>query len=222
MRRYKRFLADVETQEGEVITVHCANPGSMKGCSTPGALVRCSTSNNPKRKLRHTLEMIRVGRSWVGLQPLHANRIASLALSAGAIPGLAGYGEVKGEVAVAAGTRLDFLLADHPGDRRSCFVEVKSVTLEEEGVARFPDAVTTRGRRHLETLARLRHEGHRSVLLYIVQRVDCQRVAPADEIDPDYGRTLREVVSKGVEVIAVQARVSVRGICLEERMPVVL
>ncbi len=222
VRRYKRFLADVETTDGRVITVHCANPGSMKGCSTPGAMIRCSTSQNPKRKLRHTLEMIRVGRSWVGLQPLHANRLASLALNAGSIPSLAGYREVASEVAVGGGTRLDFRLDDHREDPRACYVEVKSVTLEEERVARFPDAVTTRGRRHLEALSRLHAEGHRGVLLYIVQRVDCDRVEPADQIDPEYGATLRKVAGRGVEVVAVQARVSARGIRLEGELPVVL
>jgi sugar fermentation stimulation protein A len=222
VRRYKRFLADVEMPDGEVITVHCADPGRMKGCSTPGASVRCSTSDNPKRKLRHSLEMIRVGRSWVGLQPLHAKRHASMALEANAIRGLTGYREVKSEVAVGQGTRLDFRIDHHARDARACFVEVKSVTLAEDGVARFPDAVTTRGRRHLETLARLHDEGHRGVLLYIVQRVDCSRVEPADAIDPDYARTLRDVVARGVEVIAVQARVGVRGISLEGRLPVVL
>ena len=222
VRRYKRFLADVETPDGRVHTVHCPNPGSMKGCSTPGAMVRCSSSDNPKRKLRHTLEMIRVGRSWVGLQPLHANRIAAMALRAGAIPGFEGYREVKPEVAVGGGSRLDFRLDDHPRRRGEAYVEVKSVTLAEAGVARFPDAVTTRGRRHLETLARLRDEGARSALLYIVQRVDCGSVEPADDIDPEYGAALREAAARGVEVVAMQARVQARGIRLEGSLPVVL
>jgi len=143
-------------------------------------------------------------------EPSHARHahVEQEAARLAAVGGQEGFG-------VGEGTRLDFCLDDHPKDARSCFVEVKSVTMEDEGVARFPDAVTTRGRRHLETLARLHAEGHRSVLLYIVQRVDCDRVAPADEIDPEYSRTLREVVARGVEVIAVQARVSARSIRLE-------
>jgi len=173
VRRYKRFLADVETPNGEVITVHCPNPGSMTGCSRPGAAVRCSTNSNPKRKLRHTLEMIRVGRSWVGLQPLHANRIAKLALEAGAIAPLRGYSEIVPEVPVPGGSRLDFRLGGHSHDSRPAFVEVKSVTMEEGRVARFPDAVTSRGKRHMETLANLARDGARAVVLFVVQRVDC-------------------------------------------------
>ncbi len=222
IRRYKRFLADVETRDGEVVTVHCANPGSMTGCSTPGAAVRCSFSSNPKRKLRHTLEMIRVGRSWVGIQPLRANQLAALALEAGAIPTLSHYREVRPEVAVGQGSRLDFRLEGNPRDPRPAFVEVKSVTLAEQAVARFPDAVTIRGRRHMEALARLHEDGARCVLLFIVQRVDCDRVEPADAIDPAYGRALRDAVSRGVEVVAMQARVRAHGIRLECRLPVLL
>ena len=220
LRRYKRFLADIETRGGEQITVHCANPGSMLGCSTPGSAVRCSTSDNPKRKLKHSLEMIRVGRSWVGLQPMHANRLAGAALSAGAIDGLEGYRSVRPEVAVGGGSRLDFLLDDHPQRSEPAYVEVKSVTLAEAGFARLPDAVTTRGQRHMETLARLRREGARAVVLFVVQRVDCEGFEPADTIDPAYGKALRRACAEGVEAMAVQARVRARGIQLEEKLPI--
>ncbi len=220
LRRYKRFLADVETADGRELTVHCANPGSMKGCSTPGALVRCSTSDNPKRKLEHSLEMIRVGRSWVGLQPMHANRLAAAALRAGAIEGLEGYREVRAEVGVGGGSRLDFMLDQHPRTKSPAYVEVKSVTLEDEGVARFPDAVTSRGKRHMETLERLKREGARAVVLFVVQRVDCEHFEPADAIDPAYGEALREACKSGVEAVAVRARVRARGITLEDRLPI--
>ncbi len=220
IRRYKRFLADVETADGRELTVHCANPGSMKGCSTPGALVRCSTSDNPKRKLAHSLEMIRVGRSWVGLQPIHANKLAALGLEANAIDGLRGYRTVRPEVDVDGGSRLDFLLDDHTRREAPAYVEVKSVTLEDDGVARFPDAVTSRGKRHMETLARLKQGGARAVVLFVVQRVDCDHFEPADAIDPDYGEALRDAVASGVEAIAVRARVRARGITLEERLPI--
>lgn len=222
VRRYKRFLADVETHDGEVVTVHCANPGAMLGCSTPGASVRCSTSTNPKRKLRHTLEMIRVGRSWVGIQPLRANQLVARALEARALPTLSRYRALRAEVPVGEGSRLDFRLDGDPKDPRPAFIEVKSVTLKEQRVARFPDAITTRGRRHMETLARLREEGARSVLLFVVQRVDCDHVEPADAIDPDYGEALRNAVARGVEVIAVQVRVRAHSIELKCRLPVVL
>jgi sugar fermentation stimulation protein A len=220
LSRYKRFFADVELVDGSKVTVHCPNPGSMLGCAEPGSEVRCSTSDDPRRKLRHTLEMIRVGRTWVGLHTGLANAFAARAIEAGAIPELAGYRELRREVAVGEGSRLDFRLSG--GRRRSAFVEVKSVTLARDGVARFPDSVSERARRHAQTLVRLRAEGHRAVQLYVVQRGDCVRVEPADDIDPGYGEALREAARAGVELLAVRARVSPRGLELDDALPVVL
>ena len=222
IKRYKRFLADVETDAGEKLTVHCPNPGAMLGCAIPGSAVRCSTSDNPKRKLRHTLEMIRVGRVWVGLNTLLANRLVGRALQRGALPVFSGYQSIRPEAAVGAGSRLDFQLDQHPDDPRSAFIEVKSVTLAEGRRARFPDSVTLRGRRHMETLGRLQGEGCRAALLFVVQRADCDSVRPADDIDPDYGEALREAVNQGVEVHAVRARVSARSLRLEDAIPVIL
>ena len=220
IRRYKRFLADVETDSGDVITVHCPNPGSMRGCATPGAAVRCSTSDNPRRKLRHTLEMIRDGRIWVGLHTLRANQLVARALAAGAIPAFRPYTEIRSEVPVGGGSRLDFALAGHPRDPRPAFIEVKSVTLAEGRRARFPDSVTERGRRHAETLLQLQRAGKRAVLLFVVQRADCDSVEPADDIDPAYGKALRQAAAGGVEVLAVGARVTARSIALERTLPV--
>ncbi len=220
LRRYKRFLADIETADGRTLTVHCPNPGSMLGCATPGAAVRCSTSDNPRRKLRHTLEMIRVGRTWVGLHTIRANAVVARALELGAIPELAGYAELRREVAVGQGSRLDFRLDAHPSRRRPCWVEVKSVTLARGRVALFPDSVTERGRRHAETLASLRRRGSRAVLLFVVQRADCDCVQPAEELDPAYARALREAARAGVEVLAVGARVTPCRIEIERRLPV--
>jgi len=219
VRRYKRFFADVELADGTRITAHCPNPGSMLGCAEPGSEVRCSESDDPRRKLRHTLEMIRVGRTWVGLHTGLANAFAARAIEAGAIPELAGYPEIVREVRVGD-SRLDFRLSG--GRRRPAWVEVKSVTLAEGRVARFPDSVSTRARRHSETLARLRAGGERAVQLYVVQRGDCRRVEPADDIDPEYGRALREAARAGVEVMAVRARVAPDGITLACALPVVL
>jgi len=227
VRRYKRFLADVETPDGRLLTVHCPNPGAMTGCDAPGAAVRCSTSDSPKRRLRHTLEMIRVGPAWVGLHTARANALAARALEAGALPGLSGYPRIAREVAPDAGagssgaepsTRLDFRLSG--GRRRPAWVEVKSVTLAEGRVARFPDAVTRRGRRHMEALARLRRSGDRAVVLFVVQRADCHRVEPAADIDPEYARALRDAARGGVEVLAVRARVTPRALVLDARLPV--
>lgn len=222
VRRYKRFLVDIETDSGRTLTVHCANPGSMLGFLRPGAAVRCSTSDNPKRKLRHTLEMMRVGRVWVGLQTNRANEVVARALAAGAVPELAGYRAMHREVTVDGRSRLDFALAEHPRDRRTAYVEVKSVTLASGRVARFPDSVSVRGRKHLEALARLRRRGHRAALLFLVQRSDCDRVEPADDIDPDYGAALRAAAGAGVELFALGARVTASAITVERSLPVTL
>jgi len=220
VRRYQRFFADVALPDERVITVHCPNPGSMLGCAEPGSAVRCSTSDSPHRKLRHTLEMIRVGRTWVGLHTGLANAFAARLLQAGAVPELAGYRACAREVRVDGGLRLDFRLSG--GRRRPAWVEVKSVTLARGRVARFPDSVSARARRHSETLARLRAEGQRAVQLFVVQRADCDRVEPADDIDPAYGEALRAAVRAGVEVLAVRARVGPRGIALDGPLPVAL
>ena len=220
VRRYKRFLADIETSAGEMLTVHCPNPGRMLGTDTPGAAVRCSTSENPNRKLPHTLEMIRVGRIWVGLHTLRSNQLTKRCLDAHAVPSLGGYDVITSEVRVEGGSRLDFRLAGHASDPRPAYLEVKSVTLGSGGRARFPDAVTTRGRRHMETLATLRSQGARAVVLFVVQRADCDGVEPADDIDPAYGRALREAVRAGVEVLALGTRVTSREIRLERELPV--
>jgi len=220
VRRYKRFFADIETDEGRTLTVHCANPGSMLGFHRPGAQVRCSTSDNPKRKLRHTLEMMRVGRIWVGLNTLRANAVVERALEAGTLSTLAHYTEITREVVVEQGSRLDFALRARR--TRTAYMEVKSVTLAERGTALFPDSVTERGLRHLEVLTRLRRARKRALLCFLVQRADCERVAPADAIDPAYGQALRRAARAGVELLAFGARVSSRGIRVERALPVVL
>jgi sugar fermentation stimulation protein A len=222
IRRYKRFLADVRLDDGREITVHCPNPGSMLGTRRPGSFVRCSTHDDPRRKLRHTLEMIRVGRRWVGLHALKANALVARALEADAYAPFAGYEEIAREVSVAEGSRFDFRLTEHPRRRGPCWLEVKSVTLCDQRRARFPDAVTIRGRRHLEHLMARRRAGDRAALLYVVQRADADSVAPADDIDSAYGATLREAARAGVEIHALSARVLADRIRLERILPVLL
>lgn len=223
IRRYKRFLADIETETGETLTVHCPNPGAMTGTNRPGSRVRCSVSDNPKRKLPHTLEMIRVGRIWVGIQPLRANQLVKRALDQHALPNISGYSTFRPEVTTPVGSRLDFLLQGDPKQgAHNIWLEVKSVTLAESTTARFPDAVTERGRRHLEVLTQLHEQGDRAVLLFVVQRGDCARVEPADAIDPAYGKALRASAAAGVEIMAIGTRVSTRDIRLEKALPVVL
>jgi len=217
IRRYKRFFVDIETEDGEELTVYCPDPGRMQSTAVAGAPVRCSTSDNPKRKLRHTLEMIREGDAWVGVNPQLANAFVEQVLQAQAFAPLSGYAQHKREVSIAGEkSRLDFLLTEHPEDPRPAYVEVKSATLCEEidgkPVARFPDCVTTRGTRHVNTLSRLVRQGKRAVLLFLVQRADCQTLEPAADLDPAYAEALRQAHKKGVEVFALQARVSETGL----------
>lgn len=225
LRRYKRFFADVQTGDGRVLTVHCPNPGSMLGFQRPGAAVRCSTSANPARKLRHTLEMMRVGSTWVGLHTGRANDVVARALAAGTPAALAGYGRIEREVSVHAAARrarLDFRLSEKTGERRRCYVEVKSVTLAEGDLALFPDSVTARGLRHLDALRALRAGGARAALVFLVQRADCHAVAPAEHIDPRYAAALREAARAGVELFALAARVTPGAIRVERELPVLL
>lgn len=220
VKRYKRFLADVVFEDGREATVHCPNPGSMLGTRTPGSAVRCSTSDNPKRKLRHTLEMIRVGRAWVGLHAAKANDVVRRALEAGAYSPFQGYSTTRAEVKAEEGSRFDFRLSDPHGSLAPCWIEVKSVTLCNDRHARFPDAVTERGRRHLEHLMARRAAGDRAALLFVVQRADADDVAPADDIDPAYGEALRTAAEAGVELHALSARVTADRIRLERVLPV--
>lgn len=220
--RYKRFFADVLTEDGREMVVHCPNPGRMTGLLRAGAAVRCSTSSRPKRKLRNTLEMIRVGSIWVGVHTLRANQLAEYILREGSIPSLSGYADIKREVNVGKGTRLDFYLTGNQKDPRPAYLEVKSVTLARGREAIFPDSITTRGRRHVETLGEIIQSGMRSVLLFIVQRSDCLQFSTADDIDFEYGEALRHAVDLGVEVIACRASVGPSAIRFQRLIPVSL
>ncbi len=197
VRRYKRFLADVELADGTVVTAHTPNTGSMKQCAVPGYRVLISESDNPQRKLKYTLELIRVGDDWVDTHTQRTNRIVEEALRNGSVAGLAGY-SVQCEYKIGA-SRIDFYL--HRGDEK-VLVEVKNVTLCcRETTACFPDAVTTRGQKHLRELLAATADGYRSVIFFLVQRGGATEFSPADEIDPEYGRLLREVAAAGVEIL---------------------
>ncbi len=222
IRRYKRFLADIQLEDGRELTVHCPNPGSMRGTQAPGSAIRCSIHDDPKRKFRHTLEMIRVGRCWVGLHAAKANAVVHRVLEANAYAPFAGYEKIESEVSVAEGSRFDFRLSGHARHDEACWVEVKSVTLCSDRRARFPDAVTSRGRRHLEHLMCRKRDGERAALLYLVQRADADSVKPADDVDPEYGATLREAARAGVEIHALGTRVLSDRIRVERVLPVLL
>jgi sugar fermentation stimulation protein A len=216
IQRYKRFLADVRLSDDRIVTAHCTNTGSMLGCKEPGSAVYLSLSDNPKRKLAYTWELIQVNRSWVGINTMHPNRLVAEAVAAGKIPELRGYSTVRREVKVSARSRLDLCLEGNLG---SCFVEVKNVTAAIDRAAAFPDAVSERATKHLKELIRLKRQGHRAAVVFVVQRADCDYFRPADEIDAEYGRWLRRAVKAGVEALPYQARVTPRGIILTRRLP---
>ncbi len=218
IRRYQRFLADVRLDDGTTITALCPNTGSMKTCVEPGRPVLLSVSDSPTRKYRHTWEMIRMGRVWVGVNTANPNAVVHEAILRGTIPELAGYDEARREVPFGhENSRVDVLL--RKGDRL-CYVEVKNVTLHVgDGVAAFPDSVSERGAKHLRELAAMAKAGHRAVMFYFLGRADCDRVRPADEIDPAYGTELRRAARAGVEMLAYRAIVRPHGITLGGPVP---
>ncbi|MCK5639300.1 MAG: DNA/RNA nuclease SfsA [Gammaproteobacteria bacterium] len=221
IKRYKRFLADVEFPNGEVITAHSPNTGSMLGCCAPGRRVWLRDSNNPKRKCRFGWEMIEVAPdNLVGINTGLSNTLVSEAIEAGVITELQGYESIRQEVKYGnENSRIDLLLQGD--DRPDCYVEIKNVTAANKtGMAFFPDAVSARGTKHLRELMAMVDAGYRAVLIFSVQRADVNAVRPADEIDPLYGKTLREALANGVEVIAYGARISPDDISLERSLPV--
>jgi sugar fermentation stimulation protein A len=215
IQRYKRFLADVQLPNGTTVTAHCTNTGSMMGCKTPGSPVCISRCDNPGRRLAYTWEMIRVNGGWVGINTLHPNRLVAEGVETGVIRELQGYSLVRREVCTRPGTRLDICLE---GAHGCCFVEVKNVTLAINGTAAFPDAVSVRGTKHLKELIRLRRKGHRTAVVFVIQRHDCNDFRPADEIDPEYGRWLRRALRAGVEVLPYRASVTPQEIVLTNRL----
>jgi len=217
IQRYKRFLADVRLANGEVVTVHCTNTGSMMGCKEPGSEVYISRSDNLNRKLLYTWELIRADNTWVGINTMHPNKLVPEAVTAGVIEELCGFDNIRREVKVSAHSRLDLCLESGNGN---CFVEVKNVTLAVNGAAAFPDAVSERGTKHLKELMRLKRQGHRAAIVFVIQRADCDSFRPADEIDQEYGRWLRRAIKAGVEALPYRAKVTPKEILLTEKVAV--
>lgn len=226
IRRYKRFLADVRLPDGSEITLHCPNTGSMRNCAEPGSRVWYSDSGNAARKYPCTWELVEVeGRYRVGINTGRANALVREALGRGAISELQGYRCCRAEVPYGSeNSRIDFLLSDKPGAAgEDCYVEVKSVTLGlGNGLGAFPDAVSSRGQKHLRELIEMREAGQRAVLFFCVQHEGIARVRPAEEIDPDYASLLREAYERGVEVLAYRAAIGDTGIELDTALPVEL
>jgi sugar fermentation stimulation protein A len=179
--------------------------------------VYISRSDKKGRRLLYTWEIIGVGRTWVGINTMHPNRLVAEAIASGAIPELQGYDNVRREVVTRQGTRLDLCLE---GSNGYCFVEVKNVTLAVDGAAAFPDAVSERGTKHLKELMWLRRKGHRGAVVFVIQRTDCRMFRPADEIDPEYGRWLRRAIKAGIEALPYVAYVTPKEIVLKQRLPI--
>ncbi|MBW2689282.1 MAG: DNA/RNA nuclease SfsA [Deltaproteobacteria bacterium] len=218
VRRYKRFLADIELSDGSLVTAHTANTGSMRQCAVPGQVVLLSKSDNPKRKLAWSWELVKVNNYWVDINTHRANRVVEEALRSNVIPGLQGY-KVRPEFPFAD-SRIDFMLE---GSGEKVLLEVKNVTLCcQPSVACFPDAITTRGQKHLRDLMTAVKDGWRAVIFFLVQRGEAEVFSPADEIDVEYGCLLRKAVDSGVEALAYRTIISPQENLIDEQITIQL
>lgn len=215
LKRYKRFFADIQWK-GEVITAHVANTGSLKTCSEPNSPCLFTVHDDPKRKLKFSLEMIKASSgSWVGVNTSVPNSLVKKALTEKMLSHWENWDIVHPEYKINDETRLDFRLSKNESHH---YIEVKNVTLAKSGQAQFPDAVTTRGQKHLRELMALMKDGHSAEIVFVVQREDCQEFSPADDIDPDYGQLLREAVKKGLKVTALATKLSPEGVRLSGKV----
>lgn len=217
IRRYMRFLSDVQLDGGEIVKAHCPNPGSMMGLKDEGMRVWLEGNDDPKKKLDWGWRLAEVGDAFVGIDTGAANAVVAEALAAG-IEGLNTYDTIRPEVKYREKSRVDFLLSSE--GRRDCYLEVKSVTLmRDAGHAEFPDSVTARGAKHLGDLAAMVEQGHRAVLLFLVQRTDCTHVSVATDLDPTYATAFKAAMDAGVEVMCFNCAITPDGITLANRLP---
>ena len=211
VKRYKRFLADVKMPGGEIITVHCANPGSMMGLTEPGIRAWISDSQNPKRKLRYSLEMVEVQNTLVGVNTNHPNKLAKEAIEAGRIPALAEFDSLLTEVKYGENSRIDILLKRDT--EKDIYVEVKNVHfIRTPGLHEFPDSVTERGAKHLYEMANEVNNGNRAAMLYVIQRSDGDLFKIAADLDPNYAKAFEYALSQGVEAYAIRCDLRIDGI----------
>jgi sugar fermentation stimulation protein A len=225
-KRYKRFLADVLLENGELITAHTPNTGSMKTCWEKDWPVLLSQSDNPKRKLKFTLEMTSNGKTWINVNTSRTNHIAFEAVKNLKVKELSGYQHIRPEVKVGD-SRIDLLLFD--GDEKKykesvnkCYVEVKNVTLWRDGMALFPDGVSTRGQKHLNELISIKQQGHEAAMLFVVSREDVTSFGPAEDIDPVYAELLKKAQKAGVKILAYQCSLSEKETTITKSIPVIL
>jgi len=221
IRRYKRFLADVRLADGSIVTAHTANTGAMTGLAEPGLRVWLRDSGSDSRKFPLSWELVEISGSLVSVNTSMANAVVREGIEAGVVTEFSEYESIRSEVRYGH-SRLDFLLDGSRRHERPCYLEVKSVTLAANGVARFPDAVSVRGTRHLEELANAVKEGFRAVAIFCVQRNDVSEVRPADDIDPGFGNMLRQVTGAGVDAMAYSADVSTAGVVLNRPLPLII
>jgi sugar fermentation stimulation protein A len=215
IRRYQRFKADVRLRNGHIITALCPNTGSMLSCSEPGRVVYLSCHSRPDRKLKYTWELIEMPSSLVGVNTGVPNKLVRAEIMASKVKKLNGFTKIRSEVRYGENSRVDLLL--EKGEKR-CFIEVKNCTLVKNGIAYFPDAVTSRGLKHLKELQNEIIMGNRSVMFYLIQRMDAKEFRPADHIDSKYGAELRKAVKKGVEILAYDVNIDLEGISLNKRL----
>src|SRR5882757_3310320 len=213
--RYKRLFADVVLEDGTEITAHCPNPGAMLGLNTPGLPAWISRSDDPKRKLAHTLELVEADGGLVGINTMHPNRLVAEALAADHFPELTGYATHRREVRYGENSRVDFLL--QAPARADCWLEVKNCHLRRSGaLAEFPDCVAARSLKHLKELTAMVAAGQRAVMLFVIQRTDCDAFSACHDLDPAYARGLTEAAANGVEVLAYACEIAVEGIGISQ------
>jgi len=221
IRRYKRFLADIQLEDGREVTAHCANPGSMLGLAEMGTKIWVEPNDDPKKKLKYGWRLVdHENGHFTGVDTAVPNRALKAALLACQIPALADYGTVLPEQKYGENSRIDFLLRQD--GLADAYVEVKSVTLSrQQGLAEFPDSVTARGTKHLGELANMVSQGHRAVMLYLVQRTDCDRMTLASDIDPTYACAFKTACAAGVGVLCYDTQISPDGIFVRRALPFV-
>ncbi|WP_320034328.1 DNA/RNA nuclease SfsA [Halarcobacter sp.] len=219
IKRYKRFLADIILENGEEITAHVPNSGAMTSCIEPNCDVWVTFHDNPKRKLKYTLELTKMGENLICTNTGVANKLGIEAIEDGTIKELQGYSSLKPEQKYGQNSRIDILLEN---DDKKCFVEIKSVSLRIDEMLAFPDAVTSRGEKHLNELCQMVNQGHRAVMLYIIQRTDDLPFRIANEIDKKYAQTFKDVLSKGVEVLVYQSSISLEEIKINKQCKIEL
>ena len=220
IKRYKRFLADIQLDNGDIVTAHCANSGSMMGLKEPGSPVWLSPATNPKAKLDYKWELVEVDGNLVGINTAHPNRLVQDAITDGTISELEGYQNLRREMKYGQNSRIDIFLSGSTMGDADCYVEVKSVTLSrKKTIAEFPDSVTARGTKHLKELSQMVADGHRAMMVYLIQRTDCDEFRVAADIDPTYATALDDALYNGVEAVCYGCNLTNKEIIVNQRIP---